>query len=150
MYRFFFGFGFNVRFNVRFSVRYRVGVEFGFSKYPFYSKKPVFLVISCGMLKLLLSSGQCSIQGQFMGFNRNFRFLMDIGGNLASVEFSGIFWLVESGGFLVYGVGIGGILMSVDFGGNSGLVESGGFFVCGVGIRGIFMFWFRVAVRGNT
>ena len=74
-----------------------------------------------------------------MGFNRNFRFLIDISRNLALMEFSGIFWLVESGGFLVYGVGIGGILMSVDFGGSSGLVESGGFFVCGVGIHGNFI-----------
>ena len=85
-----------------------------------------------------------------MGFNRNFRFLIDISGNLASVEFGGIFWLVESGGFLVYGVGIGGIFMSIDFGRSSGLVESGGFFVCGVGICGIFIFWFGVAVRGNV
>ena len=85
-----------------------------------------------------------------MGFNRNFRFLMDISGNLTSVEFGGIFWLVESGRFLVYGVGIGGILMSVDFGGNSGLVESGGFFVYRVGIYRIFMFWFRVIARGGA
>ena len=85
-----------------------------------------------------------------MGFNRNFRFLMDISGNLASVEFGGIFWLVESGGFLVYGVGISGILMLVDFGGSSGLVESSGFFVCGVGIHGIFLFWFGVAAKGSA
>ena len=75
---------------------------------------------------------------------------MDIGGNLASVEFGGIFWLIESGGFFVYGVGISGILMSVDFGGSSGLVESGGFFVCGVGIHRIFMFWFGVVVKGSA
>ena len=75
---------------------------------------------------------------------------MDISGNLASVEFGGIFWLVESSGFLVYGVGINGILMSVDFGGSSGLVESSGFFVYGVGIHGIFIFWFGVITRGNA
>ena len=85
-----------------------------------------------------------------MGFNRNFRFLMDISGNLALVEFGGIFWLVESGGFLVYRVGIGGILMLVDFGGSSGLVESGGFFVYRVGIYRIFMFWFGVVARSNA
>ena len=85
-----------------------------------------------------------------MGFNRNFRFLIDINRNLASVKFGGIFWLVESGGFLVYGVGINGILMSVDFGGSSGLVESSGFFMCGVGIHRIFMFWFGVTARGST
>ena len=65
---------------------------------------------------------------------------MDISGNLASVEFGGIFWLVESGGFLVYGVGIGGILMSMDFSGSSRLVES----------NKIFIFWFRVIARGNA
>ncbi len=102
------------------------------------------------MLKLLLGLGQCSIQSQFIGFNRNFRFLMDIGGNLASVEFGGIFWLVESGRFLVYRVGIGGILMSVDFGKSSGLVEFSRFFVCGVGIRRIFMFWFGVIARDGA
>ena len=75
---------------------------------------------------------------------------MDINGNLASVEFGRIFWLVESGGFLVYGVGISGILMSVDFGGSSGLVESSGFFVYRVGIYGIFMFWFGVIIKGNA
>ena len=75
---------------------------------------------------------------------------MDISGNLASVEFGGIFWLVESNRFLVYGVGIGGILISVDFSGSSGLVESSGFFVCGVGIHGIFIFWFGVVVKGNA
>jgi len=75
---------------------------------------------------------------------------MDISGNLASVEFGGIFWLVESGGFLVYGVGIGRILMSMDFGGSSGLVESSGFFVYRVGIYGIFMFWFGVIIKGNA
>ena len=66
---------------------------------------------------------------------------MDIGRNLALVEFSG---------FLVYRVGIGRILMSVDFGGSSGLVESSGFFMCGVGIHGIFLFWFGVVVKGGA
>jgi len=56
------------------------------------------------------------------------------------VGFSGILGLVESNKFFVYRVGISGILMSVDFGGNSRLMES----------SGIFIFWFRVAVRGNT
>ena len=134
--RFFFSFGFNVRFNIR----YRVSIEFGFSEYPFYSGKLVLLVILCGIFKLLLGLGQCSVWGQFMGFNKNFRFLMDISGNLASMEFGGIFWLVESGGFLVYGVGIGGILMLVDFGRSSGLVKSSRFFVYRVGIYRIFMF----------
>jgi len=75
---------------------------------------------------------------------------MDISGNLASMEFGGIFWLVESGGFLVYGVGIGGILMLMDFGGSSGLIKSGRFFVYGVGIHGIFLFWFRVTAKGSA
>ena len=66
------------------------------------------------------------------------------------MEFGGIFWLVESGGFFVYGVGIGGILMSVDFGGSFGLMESSGFFVCGVGIYGIFLFWFGVIIKGSA
>ena len=75
---------------------------------------------------------------------------MDIGGNLMLVEFGGIFWLVESSGFLVYGVGIGGILMLMDFGGSSGLIKSGRFFVYGVGIHGIFLFWFRVTAKGSA
>ena len=53
-----------------------------------------------------------------MGFNRNFRFSIDIGRNLAPVEFGRIFWLVESGGFLRCGV---------DFNGNLGLVGLSGF-----------------------
>ena len=43
---------------------------------------------------------------------------MDISGNLAPMEFGGIFWLVESGGFLRCGV---------DFNGNLRLVGLGGF-----------------------
>ena len=155
MCRFFFGFGFSVRF----SVRYRVSIEFRFSEYPFHSGKPVLLVILCGMLKLLLGLGQCSVRGQFVGFSGIFGSLVDISGNFMLVGFGGILGLVESSGFFVYGVGIGRILMSVDFGRSSGLVESSGFFVCGVGIRGIFIlvgfggffrFWFGVVMRGGV
>ena len=146
MCRFFFSF----RFNVKFNVRYRVSVEFGFFEYPFHSGKPVFLVISCSIFKLLLGLGQCSVQGQFMGFSGIFGSLVDINGNFMLVGFGGILRLVESGGFFVYGVGISGILMSVDFGGSSGLVESSGFFICGVGIYRIFIFYFGVIMRGNA
>jgi len=127
------------KFNVRFSVRYKISIKFGFFEYPFYSGKPVFLVILCGMLKLLLGLGQCSVQGQFMGFSGIFGSLVDINKNFILVGFGGILRLVESGKFFVYGVGISGILILVDFSGNSRLVE----------FSGIFIFWFGVAVRGN-
>ena len=60
-----------------------------------------------------------------MGFNKNFRFLINISGNLALVEFGGIFWLIESGRFLRCGV---------DFNGNFGLV----------GLSRFPRLWFRV------
>ncbi len=91
------------------------------------------------MLKLLLGLGQCSVQGQFMGFSGIFGYLVDINKNFILVGFGGILRLVESGKFFVYGVGISGILILVDFSGNSRLVE----------FSGIFIFWFGVAVRGN-
>jgi len=62
-----------------------------------------------------------------MGFSGNFRFLTVISGNLISVEFSGIFGLVESGGFFGY---------KVDFGRNLRLIDLSGF----------LRLWFRVRV----
>ena len=53
-----------------------------------------------------------------MGFSGNFRFLTVISGNLMSVEFGGIFGLVESDRFFGRGV---------DFSGNLRLVGLSGF-----------------------
>jgi hypothetical protein len=50
-------------------------------------------------LKLLLSSRRCSSQGQFMGFSRIFRSLVDISRNLIFIEFSRILRLVDFGRF---------------------------------------------------
>ena len=48
-----------------------------------------------------------------------FRSLVDVGGNLIFIEFSGILRLVESGGFLRRRVDIGGNLRLVDLSGFS-------------------------------
>ena len=55
-----------------------------------------------------------------IGFGRNFRFLMGVGGSLVLVEFGGFLRLVESGRFFGRGVDISGNL------------------------REFFRFWFRV------
>ena len=83
-----------------------------FFKYSFYSRVPVLLVLSYIKLKLrlLLSLGQCSSRGQFVWFGVVFGFLIDVGENLLSVEFSGILGLVEFGGILRL-VEFGGILV---------------------------------------
>jgi len=52
-----------------------------------------------------------------MGFGGISRSLVDISGNLISVEFGGILGLVESGGFFGRGVDISGNLRLVDLSG---------------------------------
>jgi len=52
-----------------------------------------------------------------VGFSGISRSLVDISGNLISVEFGGILRLVESGRFLRRGVDIGGNLRLVDLSG---------------------------------
>jgi len=49
-----------------------------------------------------------------MGFGRISRSLVDIGGNLITIKFSGILRLIESGGFLKCGVDISRNLRLVD------------------------------------
>ena len=75
-----------------------------------------------------------------MGFNRNFRFSIDIGGNLAPVEFGEIFWLVESSGFLRYGV---------DFNGNLRLIGLSGFPRLQFKIKMIYYKTFLFVMGGN-
>ena len=70
------------------------------------------MVFLYGKPKLLLSAGQYSTWGWFIGFGRISKSLMDISGNLISVEFDGIPGLVESGGFLRY-IDISGIFRLV-------------------------------------
>jgi len=65
-------------------------------------------------LKLLLSLGRYSNPGQFMGFSRNSRSLVNISGIFMSVEFGKILRLVESSGFLRRRVDISGNLRLVD------------------------------------
>ena len=75
-----------------------------------------------------------------MGFNRNFRFLIDISGNLTPVEFGGIFWLVEFSGFLRY---------RVDFNGNLRLVGLSGFLRLQFRVRTIYYRVFLFVTGGS-
>src|ERR1700721_4734515 len=106
-------------FRFRFSIRYKVSIRFGFRffKYSFYNRVLVLLVLLGTKLKLLLSLGRRSSLGQFIGFSRNSRSLVDISRIFILVEFSGILGLVESGGFLRYRVNISRNLRLVDLGG---------------------------------
>jgi hypothetical protein len=69
--------------------------------------------------KLLLSFRRYSIQNQFIGFSRHFRFLINISGSLMLVKFSKNFRLIEPGGFLGRGVDISGNLRLLDLSGFS-------------------------------
>ena len=75
-----------------------------------------------------------------MGFSGISRSLVDISGNLMSVEFGGILGLVESGGFLGRGV---------DIGGNLRLVDLSGFPRFQFGVRAVRRRTFLSAVRGS-
>ena len=103
-------------FRFRFSIRYKVGIRFrfGFFKYSFYSRVLVLLVLLGAKLKLLLSLGRRSSQGQFIEFSRNSRSLVDISGIFILVEFGRILRLVESSRFLRRGVDISRNLRLVD------------------------------------
>ena len=102
------------------------------------------------MFKLLLSPGRYSAWDQFLGFSGYFGsltdvngysgFLADVCGYLILVKFSGIIRLVESGGFLRYGV---------DISGNFRLMDLSGFFKFQFRVKVISYKTFLFAIKGG-
>jgi hypothetical protein len=75
-----------------------------------------------------------------MEFNRNFRSLMDISGNLATVELSGIPRLVKSSRFF---------RCKVDISGNLRLINLSGFLRFWFGVKAVYYRAFLLAIGGG-